>query len=67
MKDTNKLFSLNDTGESDDKSLTEAFPHMPTKRIDVGALLIGTMLIVVGGVKDLYFSVKTVEVLKIST
>ena len=45
---------LNDTGESDEKSWTEEFPHMPAKCIDVSALVIGTALVVVGGVKDLH-------------
>ena len=68
MKVTNKLFSLTGTGEGGEKSWTEEFPPMPTKRRCVSALCTGAVLIVVGGEKDKLFAVmKTVEVLDTST
>ena len=48
-KDTNKLFSLADGGEVCEKTWSENFPPMPTKRYGVSALCTGTALIVVGG------------------
>ena len=48
-KDTNKLFSLTGAGEDGDKTWSEDFPPMPTKRCLVSALCIGTALIIAGG------------------
>ena len=63
---TNKLFSF--TGEDGDKSWTEEFPPMPTKRCRSTALCTGTTLIVAGG-KETIFSttLTTVEVMNTET
>ena len=66
-KDTNKLFSLTGAGGDGEKSWSEEFPPMPTKRYNVSALCIGTALIVVGGEKGDRVVLKSVEVLNTST
>ena len=68
-KDTNKLFSLAGVGGDGEKSWSEEFPPMPTKRYNVSAQCIGTALIVVGGEKGEIYRVilKSVEILNTST
>ena len=62
---TNKLFSF--TGEDGDKSWTEEFPPMPTKRWCSTALCTGTSLIVAGGVGEFVNCLTTVEVMNTET
>ena len=64
---TNKLFSF--TGEGKDKTWTEEFPPMPTKRCGSTALCTGTSLIVAGGQETILFSntLTTVEVMNTET
>ena len=64
---TNKLFSF--TGEDGDKSWTEEFPPMPTKRCRSTALCTGTSLIVAGGQKTMFSltALTTVEVMNTET
>ena len=63
---TNKLFSF--TGEDGDKSWTEEFPPMPTKRWCSTALCTGTSLIVAGGQGTIFSNpLPTVEVMNTET
>ena len=63
---TNKLFSF--TGEGGDKSWTEEFLPMPTKRCSSTALCTGTSLIVAGGQKMIFSTtLTTVEVMNTET
>ena len=62
---TNKLFSL--TGEDSDRSWTEEFPPMPTKRWGSTALCTGTALIVAGGKREDSHKLQTVEVMNTET
>ena len=59
---TNKLFSFTDG----DKSWTEVFPPMPTKRCHTAALCTGTSLIVAGGIGETG-DLLTVEVMNTNT
>ena len=67
LQETNKLFSLSNSGEDGEMIWSDEFPPMPTKRIYVSAQCIGIALIVAGGKNDTNFRLKTVEVLNIST
>ena len=58
---TNQLLSL--TGEGRNRTWTEVFPAMPTKRYGSTALCTGTALIVAGGVMASRTSASTVEVM----
>ena len=62
---TNKLFSF--TEEGGNKSWTEKFPSMPTRRSDTTALCTGIFLIVNGGVKGIDIPLRTVEVMNTET
>ena len=62
---TNKLYSL--TGEGRDRKWTEEFPPMPTKRNGLTALCTGTDLIVAGGMRKDYSTLRTVKVMNTET
>ena len=65
MTPTNKLFSL--TGEGDNRRWTEEFPPMPTKRSNTTSLCIKTSLVVIGGDREIFDSLATVEVMNTGT
>ncbi len=62
---TNKLFSL--TGEGDNRRWTEEFPPMPTKRSNATSLCIKISLVVIGGDREIFRSLATVEVMNTET
>ena len=62
---TNKLFSL--TGEGNGRRWTEKFPPMPTMRSNTTSLCTKTSLIVVGGDREIFNPLATVEVMNTET
>ena len=65
LSPTNKLFSL--TGEGDDRRWAEKFPPMPTKRSNTTSLCTETSLVVIGGDREVFDPLATVEVMNTET